>query len=93
MPVPVNLSKLSDVVKNVVKKDIYNAKTKDIEDKIPDITNLATTTAIDAVKNKIPGVSNLVKKTDYNTKIDEIEKKFTDHYHDKYLILIQNLIS
>ena len=35
VPVPVNLSKLSDVVKtDVVKKDIYNAKIKNIEDKI-----------------------------------------------------------
>ena len=35
VPVPVDLSKLSDVVKNdVVKKDLYNAKIKDIEDKI-----------------------------------------------------------
>ena len=42
LPVPVDLSKLSVVVKNyVVKKDVYNAKIKDIEDKIPDITNLS----------------------------------------------------
>ena len=41
VPVPVDLSKLSDIVKNdVVKKDVYNAKMKNIEDKIPDITNL-----------------------------------------------------
>ena len=40
VPVPVDLSKLSDAVKNVVKKDAYNAKIKDIEDKIPNITNL-----------------------------------------------------
>ena len=40
---PVNLSKLSNAVKNdVVKKDVYNAKIKNIEDKIPDIINLAT---------------------------------------------------
>ena len=40
---PVDLSELSNVAKNdVVKKDAYNAKTKNIEDKIPDITNLAT---------------------------------------------------
>ena len=33
VPVPVDLSKLSDVVKNdVVKKDVYNAKIKNIED-------------------------------------------------------------
>ena len=38
VPVPVDLSKLSDVVKNdVVKKDVHNAKTKNIEEKIPDI--------------------------------------------------------
>ena len=42
VPVPVDLSKLSNVVKNdVVKKDKYNAKIKNIKDKIPDITNLA----------------------------------------------------
>ena len=26
----------------LLKKDVYNAKSKDIQDKIPDITNLAT---------------------------------------------------
>ena len=52
VPVPVDLSKLNDVVKNdIVKKDVYNAKIKNIEDKIPDITNLATNTIFDA---KIP---------------------------------------
>ena len=39
---PVNLSKLSNVVKNdVVKKDVYKAKIKHIEDKT-DIPNLYT---------------------------------------------------
>ena len=45
VPVPVDLSKLKDVLKNyndIAKKDAYNAKIKKIEDKIPDITNLAT---------------------------------------------------
>ena len=57
VPVPVYLSKLSDVVKNdVVKEDVYNAKIKNIEDKIPDITNLATNTTLNA---KMPStVSN-----------------------------------
>ena len=41
LPAPVYLSKLSDVVKNdIVKKDVYNTKIKNIEDKIPDITKL-----------------------------------------------------
>ena len=69
-PVPVDLSKLSNVLKNdVLKKDVYNGKIKNIEYEIPDITNLATTTALTAVENKIPNVSNLVKKTDCNTKL------------------------
>ena len=39
--VTVDLIKLSNAVKNeVVKKTEYNAKIKNIEDKIPDITNL-----------------------------------------------------
>ena len=46
-PVPVDLHKLSNVVKNdVVKKNAYNAKIKNTEDKIPDITNLATKTIL-----------------------------------------------
>ena len=44
VPVPVYLSKLRDVVKIcLVKKDVYNAKIKNIENKIPCITNLLLT--------------------------------------------------
>ena len=47
--VTVNLGKLSDVVRDdVVKKDVYNAKIRNIEDKIPDVTNLATNTTLNA---------------------------------------------
>ena len=46
-PAPVDLNKLCNVVKNdVVKKDVYNAQIKNIEDKIPDITNLTTKTML-----------------------------------------------
>ena len=49
MPVPVDLSKLCDVVKDdVFKKDEHNAKIKKIEDKTPDVTNLATKTTLNA---------------------------------------------
>ena len=79
VPVLVDLSKLSDVVKNdVIKKTDYNAKITEIENKIPDTTNLATKTALTIVKNKIPDTSGLVKKTDYNTKITELENKTPD---------------
>ena len=41
VPSPVDLSKLSNVAKNdVVKKDVYNAKIKYIEDKITNVSNL-----------------------------------------------------
>ena len=53
VPVPVDLSKLSDVVKNdVVKKTDYNAKITKIENKIPDINNSATKTALNTVERK-----------------------------------------
>ena len=67
LPFPVNLSKFSDVVKNdVVKKDLYNAEIKNVEDKIPDITNLATKTTligkINEVNGEIPNITNLKTK-------------------------------
>ena len=53
VPVPVDLTKLSDVVKNdVLKKSVYNVKIKNIEDKIPDITNLATNATFNAKINE-----------------------------------------
>ena len=68
---PVDLNKLSNAVKNdVVKKDAYNAKMKHIEDKIPDITNLATNTTntslnakINEVKREIPSITDLATTT------------------------------
>ena len=49
MLVPDDLSKLSDLVKNdAAKKGAYNAKTKNSENNIPDITNLATNIILNA---------------------------------------------
>ena len=78
--VPVDLSKLNDVVKNdVVKEDECNAKIKDIVDKIPDITNLATNTALGAkineVKNEIPNNSNLAT----TAALTAVENKIPDN--------------
>ena len=59
----VDLSKLGNVVKNVVKKDVDNAKIKNIEDKTSDIINLANKTILNAkvneVKGEIPSITNL----------------------------------
>ena len=68
----------------MVKKTNVNAKVTEVEGKIPNITGLATSSALTAVENKIPDVSSLVRKTD-DTKISDIEKKITDHDHDKYI--------
>ena len=78
VPVPVDLSKLSDLVKNdVVKKDVYNAKIKYILDIIPD--NLATKTTLNAkineVKNKVPSITNLVTNASLNAKISELKNE------------------
>ena len=77
VPLPVDLSKLSDVVKNVVKKTVYDklvAKVNSI-----DTSGFVLKTKYDTDKseleNKIPDTSGLVKKTDYNAKITEIEGK------------------
>ena len=76
VPVPVDFSKRSDAIKNnVVKKDVYDPKFKNIEDKIPDITNLVTNTSLDAkideVKGKIPNITNLAT----TTALTAVEKK------------------
>ena len=81
MPVPVDLSKLSDVVKNdVVKKTVYDklvAKVNSI-----DTSGFVLKTKYDTDKseleNKIPDTSGLIKKTDYDAKIREIEGKIPD---------------
>ena len=79
--IPVDLSKLSNVVKiEVVKKNAYDklvAKVNNI-----DTSGFLLKTKYDADKleleNEIPDTSNFVKKTDYNTKITELENKIPD---------------
>ena len=81
VPVPVDLSKLSDVVKNdVVKKDAYNKLVTKVNN--IDTSGFVLKTNYDTDKseleNKIADTSSLVKKADYNTKITEIEGKIPD---------------
>ena len=80
VPVPADLNRLRDAVKNyVVKKDRYNAKIKNIEDKIAYITNLATNDSLNAkinkVKDEIPSFTNLATTAALNSKIDEVKGK------------------
>ena len=74
VPVPVDLSKLSNFVKsNFVIKDVYNAKTKDIEDKIA--TNTTLNAKVNEVQSRIPSITNLVTNAPPNTKINEVKNK------------------
>ena len=80
VPVPVDLSKLSDVViKDVVKKDVYNDQNKNIEDKIPDITNLATNASlnvkINEVKGEMPNITSLATNASFNATINEVKSE------------------
>ena len=78
VPVPTDLSKLSNVVKNdVVKKTVYDklvAKVNPI-----DSSDFVLKTKYDIDKSelehKTPDTSGLVKKTDYGSKTNEIEVK------------------
>ena len=81
VPVPVDLSKLSDVVKNDdVKKAVYDtlvAKVNSI-----DTSGFFKKNKHDRdkseIENKIPDTSGLVKKTDYNAEITELKNKIPD---------------
>ena len=77
--------KIPDTSGLVKKKTDFNSKITEVENKIPNICNLATNSALTAVENRIPNVSSLVKKVDYNTKIREIDGKRYNHNHEKYI--------
>ena len=81
VPIPLDLSKLNDVVKNdVVKTNVYNKLVTKVNN--IDTSRFVLKTKYDTDKseleNKIPDTSGLVKKTDYNTKIIEIEGRIPD---------------
>ena len=76
-PIPTDLSKLSDVVKNdVVKKTDYNKLVAKVDN--IDTSSLVKKTdynrKITEIEDKIPDSTSFVKKADYNTKISEIEE-------------------
>ena len=81
VPACVDLSKLSDVVKNdVVKKTEYGklvAKVNSI-DASAFVLKTYHDTDKSEFENIIPNTSSFVKKTYYNTKITEIEAKIPD---------------
>ena len=86
--VPVDLAKLSNVVKNdVVKNTEYNKLVTEVDN--IDTTNFVSRTKyekdgtdfedkIDKIDKKVPNVTSLVKKAYFNTKVTEIKRKIPD---------------
>ena len=75
---PLDLSKLSDVVKNdVAKKNVYDKLVAKVDNINTSDFALKTKCQTDKteLENKILDTSSRVKKTDYNTKMTEIEGK------------------
>ena len=77
IPVPIDLSKLSDVVKNdVVKNTVYDKFDEKLNN--IDTNEFVLKTKYDTAKSdlekKLPDTSGLVQKLDYNDKTAEIEK-------------------
>ena len=80
-PVPTDLSKLSNVLRNdVVTKDVYDKLVTKVNNINTNGFVLKTKYDTDKseLENKISDNSGLVKNTDYNTKITEIEGKIPD---------------
>ena len=77
VPAPVDLNKLSDIVKNdVVKQTTYDKLVaKDNIDTSRFVLKTKYDTDKSELENKIPDTSGLVKKTNYDSKISELEKK------------------
>ena len=82
VPVSIDLSKLSDVIINVVKKTVFDklvAKVSSIG-----ISRFLLKTKYNTdklvIENKITDTSGLVKKADYNAKITEIKDKRPYNY-------------
>ena len=75
VPIPNDLSKLSNVVKSdVVKKTVYDKLVTKVNniDARDYVLKTKHSTDKTELENEIPDTSNLVKKTDCNTKITEI---------------------
>ena len=81
VPVAVDLSKLSNLVKNdVVKRTVYNKLVAKVDsvDTSDFVLKTKYNTDKTELESKIPDTSGLVKKTNYNIKITELKNKIPD---------------
>ena len=70
-------------VTNLGKIAAPNVKINEVNSRICNITNLASTTALFAAQNKIPNFGNLVKKRNITQKLKK--KNTSEHNNDKYV--------
>ena len=55
---------------------VKKTKLTELEDKIPDVSSLATKTALTKVESKIPSVSSLIKKQIITQKLVSLKKNY-----------------
>ena len=72
--------KLLQLINNLVKNDVakkteYNVKIKNIEDKIPDSTNLAIKTTLNAKINEVKAEIPIIISLTTNTALTAVENK------------------
>ena len=70
---------------------LKKTKLTELENKIPDVSNLATKTALTSVENKIPSVSNLLKKQTITLKLQKLKINLIIIIMTN-ILLLQNLI-
>ena len=74
----------------LVKKTELNAKVTQIEGKIPDVSNLATNSALIAVENKISNVASLITKTYFDAELKKVSDRVTSN-KSKHLLVKNEL--
>ena len=77
-------------ITNLGKIAAPNVKINEVNNRICNITNLASTTALFAAQNKIPNFGNLVKKRNITQKL---KKKILLNITMINMLLLKNLIS
>ena len=50
-----------------------------VENKIPDVSGIATASALTTVENKIPDITSLITKTDFDAKLKNISDRVTNN--------------
>ena len=78
-------------ITNLGKIAAPNVKINEVNNRICNITNLASTTALFAAQNKIPNFGNLVKKCNITQKLKK--KKILLNITMINMLLLKNLIS